>query len=300
MFNSYLRPNHTEALSSPDAVPGRLPARERQCQPDKNKCGSPGFALEKFYLDAVTDAGDYFIGYAADLFFKRLSLGYADTVHSPELYGLRSGPRMGRGREPLWQNGALIWRHPGLGFEGSWLPLAPPRRVELLSTPKGHVDWHCLQPAAKVSLKTASGLAIEALGYCEHLTLTIPPWQLGLAELIWGRFVSVSQSVVWIVWRGKHAMRLVLWNDNSTDCADISEGHVNTEDFGLAIEPVRTLRQGYLGQNLLSKVPAAYHLAPAALLQVRESKKLGRGILRMRDGRQHEGWVIHEKVTWPH
>ena len=300
MFHSHLRPRHNEALSSPDAVSERQSAGESHCQPDRVKCDSPGFALKKFYLDAVTDAGDYFIGYAADLFFKRLSLGYADTVYSPELYGLRSGPKMGRGREPVWQNGALIWCHPGLGFEGRWSPLAPPRRVGLLSTPQGHVDWHCMQPAAKVSLETASGLVIEALGYCDHLTLTILPWQLGLTELIWGRFVSVSQSVVWIVWRGKHAMRLVLWNDNSTDCADISDGHVVTDDFALAIEPARTLRQGSLSQNVLSKVPAAYRLAPAAFLQVRESKKLGRGILRMRDGHQHDGWVIHEKVTWPH
>lgn len=296
--------NHQPSLlrqipSFPDAAGGCLPAKERQSHPDVGTSGQTGFTLRKYYLDAVTQAGDYFIGYWANLSFKRLSVGYADTVHAPELHGIHQGPIIDRGREPEWLNGKLIWRHPSLGFEGSWLPLARSRRIELLSTPHGKVDWHCLQPAAKVSLRTASGMSIEALGYCEHLTLTIPPWKLGLTELTWGRFVSGSQSLVWIVWRGKHPMRLVLWNDKLTDRADISERHVDTDDFALAIGSGRSIRQGYLGQNILSKVPVAHHLAPGAILRVHESKQIGRGYLRMRDGQQHEGWVIHEKVTWP-
>ncbi len=300
MIHYHLRAKHNEAPSPSIVDRQQLPATKISNQAGRLQSRSSGFTLNKFYLDAVTDTGQYFIGYAADLSFKRVSLGYADTLHSPELPGICPGPRIGYAQAPVERNGGINWDHAGLGFKGCWSPLAPSRKATLLSTRHGHVDWHCLQPAASVSLGTASGLAIEALGYCEHLSLTIPPWQLGLTELVWGRFVSTAQSVVWIVWRGRHPMCLVLWNDNSTSHADICEHNVNTDGFALAIEPVRTLRQGYLGRNILSKVPVVNKLAPAALLHIHEDKQLGHGVLRMRDGCQHEGWVIHEKVTWPH
>jgi hypothetical protein len=299
MLHDTLQTTNRKLSGSNVSVLEPSPAKERQCQPDEVICRAAGFSLNKFYLDAVCDSGNYFIGYAADLSFKHLSLGYADTLHSPKLHGIHRGPITGWGLQPTQQDGVLEWKHRGLGIEAHWSPIIRSKKVELLSTPQGHVDWHCLQPAAKVLLKTSSGLAVKALGYCEHLSLTIPPWKLGLTELVWGRFVSAAQSVVWIVWSGKYPMRLVIWNNKSIDHADISERYVNTDDFALAIEPVRVLRQGYLGHNVFSKVPVVRNLVPDALQQVHEIKQLSRGTLQMSGGEQHEGWIIHEKVIWP-
>jgi hypothetical protein len=276
-----------------------LLAAPEQHASERSKSDSQAFALEKYYLDVVTEDGNYFIGYAANLRFKCLSLGYADTVHSLKLSGIRSGPKISNGSQPVWNNKDLTWKHPGLGFDGRWSPLARPENIELLSTPQGRVDWHCLQPAAEVSLRTASGHILEGVGYCEHLTMTLPPWRLGLSELLWGRFACATHSLIWIVWRGTHPKCHVIHNGVSTGTAEISEQGVIANDFALEIAPVRNIRQGYLGENILSKVPSAYRLAPTAFLEVREQKKLGRGTLKLHDGLQHEGWVIHEKISWP-
>ena len=259
----------------------------------------PAFSLTKYYLDAVTECGDYFIGYFAKLSFKHLSLGYAETLHSPELHGLKSGPVIGAGSGPVSDGQNITWHHPKLGFEGKWSSLSPPSRNRLLSTPGGCVDWVCLQPSSKVALKTSNGLDIEALGYCEVLNLTIPPWQLGIKELIWGRFVSATQSVVWIEWRGENSLRLVLWNGIPADPVEVSDTRISTREFTVSIEPAKSLRDGYLGTTVFSKIPAVRHLAPIKMLKVHETKQLGRGIIKMCDGRQEEGWVIHETVIWP-
>lgn len=258
-----------------------------------------GFCLTKYYLDAVADNGDYFVGYSANLRFKHLSIGYADALHSSELHGFKPGPSFGHGPEPVWDSKGLTWHHPKLGIEGSWLPLVPPWKTKLLSTAEGHVTWNCIQPGSKVLLKTGAGQIVEALGYCELLTLTIPPWRLGLKELTWGRFVSATQSVVWIDWRGENEIRLVLWNGTPTDLADISENKVTTNDFTISVAPVKTLRQGFFGPNILAKIPKILHLAPTVLLQVHETKQLGHGVLEMPDGHREKGWVIYETIVWP-
>lgn len=257
------------------------------------------FVLRKYYADGVTACGSCFIGYHADLRFKGLSIGGAATLATPELTGLDRGPRFGKGPAPVHGAGRLAWRQPSLGFDGVWHARARPLRIELLRNGAGVVDWHCLQPAANVWLRTSSGLELALLGYAEVLTLTLPPWSLGLAELIWGRFVSASQSLVWIEWKGANALRLAYWNGVATTPLEISGRRLRSAEFELAIEPVRTLRERSLGDTVLSRLPLAGRLAPLGFFSVKETKWLARGVLQTSDGRRNEGWIIHETVTWP-
>ncbi|KCV82027.1 hypothetical protein ATO10_09278 [Actibacterium atlanticum] len=250
-------------------------------------------------MDAVTEAGEYFIGYFAELQFAGLYLCYADTVHSVGIRGHSQGPKFDRKGAPVAAGKSLKWHHAGLGVDGQWEPLCYPVHKELLSSPDGRVDWHCMQPGSRVHLSTAGGMHVEALGYCERLDLDILPWRLGLQELIWGRFVSETDTIVWIEWKGEHPRWLLFHNGAPVTLASLCQSHVQGPDFRLEIEPVETLRQGHLGPNILSKVPAVHKLAPAALLQVHEHKQLGRGALTFQNGKVIEGWVIHETVVWP-
>lgn len=257
------------------------------------------FSLDKYYLDAVTDSGDFLIGYYAKLRFGELSLCYSDTVHSNGIEGVAPGPSFDRRSTPVSAGQSLTWNHTRLGVQGRWTSLSPPVRKELLSTSEGCVDWNCLQPGSKVKLHTSSGMAVEALGYCESLGLTIAPWRLGLKELIWGRFVSESDCIVWLEWKGEHKRRLLFWNGAQAELVSIRENAVEARRFSIALNPVETVRDGYLGPNILSKVPAVKRLAPATLLQVHEHKQLCRGVLTTSEGDTKEGWVIHETVVWP-
>jgi hypothetical protein len=247
----------------------------------------------------VSESGIYFIGYSAQLNFAGLSLGYAATLSAPELAGVRPGPSVGFGPLPERSTDHLSWQYPELGFSGVWRAIAPGTRLELLSTPEGSIVWHCLQPAAQVTLTPAVGAPLSALGYAEHVTLTLPPWRLGLAELIWGRFVSPSSSLVWISWAGTHPRQIVLSKGHSVAPVEISTHRVRTNSLDLTIEPGRVLREGAIGDNVLSKVRGLSRLAPVAFLTVNERKWLSRGTLRTSDGGRTEGWIIHETVTWP-
>ena len=146
------------------------------------------FSLKKYYFDAVAEDGDYFIGYFATLRFRGFSLCYSDTLHSPALQGIKPGPSFDCAASPVSDGRSLIWRPTDLGFTGTWQPLSPQFKTRLLSKVDGNVDWNCLQPSSQVTLSTDSAPNIKALGCCEHLSLTIPPWKIGLKTLSWGRF----------------------------------------------------------------------------------------------------------------
>src|SRR5262249_7828194 len=47
-------------------------------------------------------------------------------------------------------------------------------------------------------------------GYAEKLVMTVAPWRLGIDRLWWGRFCGDCHSLVWIVWEGRHPLRLSL------------------------------------------------------------------------------------------
>lgn len=257
------------------------------------------FSLEKYYMDAVTEAGDHFIGYFAVLHFGPISLCYSDTMHGPVLQGIFPGPILNCASRPSFEDGIFKWRHAQLGFEGDWEALSPAFEEELLYMRGRSVNWSVLQPSSRVKITTTDGNSFSGLGSCERLMLTIPPWKLGLKELIWGRFVSETNSVVWLEWKGQYPLRLTYWNGVSMEPELISESKVVAKDLEVAIRQERILRSGTIGSEVLSKVPKVSKLAPLALLVVHECKKLGRGVLQTTDGTLDMGWVIHEKVTWP-
>lgn len=193
----------------------------------------------------------------------------------------------------------MTWRHAQLGLEGEWQALSPAFEKDLLSSGGRTVNWSVLQPSSRVRITTENGNTFKGLGSCERLNLTIPPWKLGLTELTWGRFVSETNSVVWLEWKGQHPLRLMYWNSRSMEPVEISASKVAAKDLQVAISGERTLRSGTIGSEILSNVPKVLELVPLALLRVHERKKLGRGVLQAIDGTTDEGWVIHEKVTWP-
>jgi len=141
-------------------------------------------------------------------------------------------------------------------------------------------------------------LSAAFLGYVEFLNLTIPPWQLGLQTLLWGRFTSENHSIVWIQWQGKYSLTVLICNGEKVANARISEHDVRCDDFELSLEPAATIRRGSIGETLISRTPSILKVAPVEFLGGREQKYLSRGQLRFVGGSCHTGWVIHERVSW--
>ncbi len=257
------------------------------------------FSLEKYYADLVTVDGQYFIGYSARLRLGRVKLSYAATLHHPAMTGISAGPVLASHDMPIADDSGLAWSNPVLGFDGRWRPLTPATKLVLHKTSKGFVEWNCQQPAARVHMRTQSGKQYDGLGYAEFLSLTIPPWQLGLRNLFWGRFISETHSIVWIEWQGAHPFTVLICNGQRMANARICENRVKCDDFVLTFQHEATIRLGTLGETFISKIPSAIKVARIEFLGGREQKFLSRGNLKFEDGSQSTGWVIHERISWP-
>jgi len=256
------------------------------------------FSLEKYYVDLVTAEGQYFIGYSARLTWGAIKINYCATLHHPSMLGVNAGPSLTSRGRPIADDSVLTWHNPKLGFDGQWQKLASSERHVLHQTDEGVVEWNCLQPSAQVQLTTTSGETYHGLGYVEFLKLTIPPWHLGLRALLWGRFVSEDHSVVWIEWRGKHDLLLLVCDGQRAVNPQISDNCVRCEDFELSLERAGIIREDSIGETLVSKIPSVLRLAPIEFLGGKENKYISRGRLAFAGGLDHTGWVIHERVSW--
>jgi hypothetical protein len=259
---------------------------------------APSFQLSKWYLDCVTDDGDGVIVYAAGLRWRRWRVHY---THLLSFLGgkVASKSSIRDSKLPESADGTITVRAPRVGLEGVWKGRAVPAERKIFSDRDGEVVWKCLQPASQVKLTVNRSAVLTGLGYAELLRLTTAPWNLPLAELHWGRFVSENHCLVWIDWRGSYCWRQVIHNGMSREASAITEKEISFADSDgcLTLDRGLVLRAGVLGDTVL---PAVRHLAntlPDSLFGVHECKWRSRAVLRT-DSRTEEGWAIHEVVRW--
>jgi hypothetical protein len=247
------------------------------------------FELTKWYADAVSAAGNFWIGYSARLHIGGFSVSYSSVLdrdgerHSLQPCAIAEIP------------GGVLWRLPVLGIVGNWRGAGHPIRKLLYEDSEGSVDWECLLPSASAETGGVTGL-----GYVERLRLTIAPWRLPIRRLRWGRFLSGRNSIVWIEWEGDFTSRWVFRNGEPVAAARIDDdGLVLERGAVLRLDRGLVIRSGPLGSTLLAAVPGLNRFAPMRMLQVEECKWRSAAILDMPGASADRGWAIHEVVTWP-
>jgi hypothetical protein len=255
------------------------------------------FELTKWYLDCVSERGDVFIGYSAELRWRTVHLHYAsslvvqDAGKPVERFSLRNAGK------PVVHGDLLEWRCAPLKLRGAWRAIDEPLRATVYQSAAGRVEWQCFQPCARAEIDAGEG--IHGLGYAECLTLSVPPWRMPIRELHWGRFLSETDAVVWIDWRGEHSTQLVFWNGLPVMSSEISDSElVLQQETTLSLRGKASLREGPLGAAL-ARIPGLGRLAPTRILCVEEHKWRSRGVLRRPGSPEVFGWAIHEVVTWP-
>src|SRR5581483_2215867 len=110
--------------------------------------GPPVFELAKWYADAVSAAGDYWIGYCARLRCGRFSVPYASVLEtSARRHALV-------GTEPSLPGcaGKIFWRVPALDIHACWRRSSPELRKIVYQSHDGVVDWQCLVPCGEASV----------------------------------------------------------------------------------------------------------------------------------------------------
>ena len=128
--------------------------------------------------------------------------------------------------------------------------------------------------------------------------MSIPPWQLPIKELRWGRFLSDTDALVWVDWRGETPLNLVFHNGNQIEDVAITDHGFKAGDLMLSLDENAVIREGPLIKTALSKIPGLRNLFPLRVLGTYECKWLSRGTLKETAGEAVNGWTIHEVVRW--
>jgi hypothetical protein len=256
------------------------------------------FNLEKWYLDCVTESGEAAVLYWAALRWGVFRLRYGAALHKNgfgdtlERYTPRPGisPRVS-------ESGDLQWVCRALDARGAWIGQTRGFERTLLDSKAGNIHWHCISPRAEAEVSLGNR-TLRGMGYAEHLTMTLKPWQLPFEQLRWGRFHSCSDVMVWIEWCGSIECSWVFVNGEELCRARTTPGGVESPDDGvtLAIDDGATLRAGRLVNTALRSLRGVVSLMPGWRI-AHETKWLARGSMSAPTGTS-DGWVVHEVVQW--
>jgi hypothetical protein len=261
--------------------------------------GKVGFRLSKYYLDCVTSAGDAVIAYAATLKWHGLSVSYASILCAPPNSTACSTVSLEHFRSPHSDSTGISWQHAALGFRGRWSidADAAPIQRDLLVTQDGAVTWTCLAHHASATIRYGQR-TLTGLGYVEHLQLTLAPWQIPIDCLRWGRFLSPTDSLVWLQWRGTHPLDLLWHNGEDVSAsATIDDRRVTASHLALDMPAPQRLRDGSLLNTVFASVPRLAALFPGSILRARQTKWLSPATFQTPAG-VSAGLAIHELVTF--
>jgi hypothetical protein len=245
-------------------------------------------------MDCVTDAGDVVIVYCADLRWHGVHALLCSVLEGNEI---QVGTRTSISSFRVSSDGGRISAElPKLGVSGTWEADATAVERTVYEHGTGRVHWSCLQPRSLAHVRVGDR-ELNGLGYAECLTMTIPPWQLPMRELRWGRFVSPQDSLAWVDWQGPYSTSFANHNGKELTPHTVSESEVAVDGATLRMEAGLPLRSGRLGSTILPGAPAIAKLLPLSIFKVEEHKWRCLGKLAMRE-RTSSGWVIHEVVHW--
>jgi len=254
----------------------------------------PRFSLVKWYMDCVTDEGEAVILYCAEMLWRGIHVTYSSVLSTNEQTATTRSSMSSYRLVPTDE--LILVEIPRLKVSGKWQAAAAPLEHTVYESAAGSVVWNCVQPRASARVSVGERV-LMGLGYAERLTLTLPPWQLPMRQLRWGRFVSPEESLAWIDWQGPYSTSLAVHNGKIREIVSASDSELRLNDGVLRMKESLPLRAGPLGSTVLPGAPALKRLLPTSLTNIEEQKWRSRGILEIND-RQSLGWVIHEVVHW--
>ncbi len=258
-----------------------------------------GFRLSKWYLDCVTDEGGTFIGYVASLRWKIFSLHFSSILIRHANGTVRTRTSLLPESDPCREGQSVAWSFQPFHLDAKWDSLLKGIERTLYKTGTGEIAWSCISPLARASIRLGNSRPIEGFGYVEYMTLSIPPWQLPITELRWGRFLNRNESLVWIDWKGVQPKSLLLHNGEEAGSPSVSDTEIRGDpDIRLSLASHAVLRSGPIVSTTLSRIPGLKSILPTDVLSLHECKWLSRADLRSGTTAPSSGWAIHELVKF--
>ena len=259
----------------------------------------PEFRLTKWYADCVAENGDTVVLYHGVARWHGIAVHYSNLLRLFPSGRPCAGYSLRKCAPPRVLGGVMEWESHALKAKGSWERIDAPFHTIVYESEAGAVEWHCLQPRSRAAVQLGDGTSIHGLGYAERLEMSLPPWKMPIRELRWGRFLSKTDSLVWMDWRGPYSKQIILHNGETQGEAEVGARKISIgEEMLLKLADGDVLRSGRLGTTALAMIPGVDKVLPGRILKVEECKWRGRAELRRRNSIS-TGWAIHEVVRWP-
>lgn len=260
----------------------------------------PAFSLSKWYLDGVDNTGHVALGYSARLNWHKLNLHYTGLLAFAGS-GVMSVNSFISNEIPEFRDKATKWASRRLQIKGIWRSLDAPIESKLIESDNGAIHWCCYQPRARVELfVNREPLLRSGMGYVEKLEMTIKPWKLPFNELHWGRYLSDSETIVWISWSGESYLNICFYNGMLMD-----EFHISDKDITLAhnlgkivFDNRLILRKGRSLSEIINEIPRLQSKLPGRIANLYECKWRSRGTRILNGKVLGSGWTIHEVIRW--
>lgn len=261
------------------------------------------FFLEKWFLDFVTEEGEVYIFYAAQMKWHHITIPYKSMLTFSSAAGKKQKVRFYNVRLPVNYGKIINWKDNGFKVEGAWQANTTPIAAQLFESGEGKLQWSCFQPSSIVKVKI-NDAELSGMGYAEQLTLSIEPWKIPMDMLRWGRFVSNDNSIVWIEIKGNYSKQWLWHNGDKIDNAEITDEQIIVPSKNIHL--VMNKKELIESEKIISKVvrrilrflPGFNRTVPLHFLAADEYKWISRAEFYKDGLLESEGWVINERVDF--
>ncbi len=254
------------------------------------------FKLTKYYLDCISEDNNLIILYSAKLEWNLLKIGFMSLFHKNHNDCVNEKSIYSNQTFPKFYDNTLVWENPKLNINCNFKLLQQPISADLSPENDGSVLWECLSPICDSEIYTDS-LKIIGKGYLERLTLTKYPWELGLSNLYWGRFIADEDYIVWIIWEGEFPLTKIYYNGSEYSECRINEERLEFGNFQLLFQENFTIRNSYLLNGILKNIPFIDKFTKTPVSKIKEIKHYSKSKF-IKNGQEIFGNTIREKVLW--
>jgi hypothetical protein len=258
------------------------------------------FRIVKLYADCIDDSGNCFIVYNAELQFFFMRFYYGALIFSDSEDAMNEITSFKKALVQISED-KLDFIHKSLGIQGKWKRTADAILEHLFRDPNNReLIWNCHHPKALTEINH-EGKLYRGLGYAETLSLFFKPWNLPINELYWGRYLSESDTIIWIKWIGSFPLNKIFYNNAEYNDAFIENDNIVFGDgaFHLTFNKVSIIRKGKLSK-VLTRMPWLKVLFKHSILNSVEQKYKAKSTFSSDMKVLSIGWSLYETVLWEH
>jgi hypothetical protein len=295
--------------------------------------------LQKWYFDLLTSSGDALYFYFITLRVAGIKRGMASAhLVFADRTEIRSSARtpfedlqpngnLSLGRHSFSQHKDFVNLH--MQFDNLALhlrystlvgPWQPPAGGILWKKNQMSLGWRVLQPEAQVEGTIAFGSQkkfVSGLGYEDFVETNIAPWNLPIAELLWGRAYCDGHAIVFnqIKTRDGEVLQYIMLRraseprrdepccDNSKDAflleRDDQDGEtkITHKSFTLALRRQSVIEESRISTQERFKSKVVRRFLDRTCGRPEEKKMVSEAVLQL-DGRTYRGHALHERAWW--